>query len=285
MSGSGSPEEIELDTPGMTTVGLAWGPEEGSPLLGLHGWLDNAATMAGIGPRMHGHRFVSIDLPGHGRSGHRAEGQSYHFVDLIPAIFDAADALGWENFSILGHSMGAAASFLAAGALPERVDGMVAVDGIGPWTTPPERTAAQLREGLQERSTLLDKSKRRFDEKSQAVVVLAEMYGLEEDVVLPLVERGLERTGDGDWQFSYDLQLRGSSLVRFTEPQVLDCMRNVEAPTLLIRPADGWPIESDLLEDRLDAVDPLTVREVEGGHHAHLQHPERIAEMAKEFLE
>lgn len=285
MSQLDAPDELELETPGMTTAALAWGSEEGVPLLGLHGWLDNAATMAHVGPHLASHRFVAIDLPGHGRSGHRSEGQSYHFVDLIPAIFDAADALGWDQFSILGHSMGAAASFLAAGALPERIDRMVVVDGLGPWTTPADQTAEQLRKGLRERETLLEKTKRRFDERDQAITVLGEMYGLEHDEIRPLVERGLERTEEGDWQFSYDLLLRGSSLVRFTEPQVLNCMEQVEAPTLLIRPSEGWPVEGDLLESRVDAVESLTIREVEGGHHLHLQRPEKVAELATDFLD
>jgi len=285
MSQTTDPDEIELDTPGGPTAALAWGPREGRPLLGLHGWLDNAATMARLGPLVEHHRLVAVDLPGHGRSAHRDEGQSYHFVDLVPAIFDAAEALGWETFSILGHSMGAAASFLAAGALPERIDRMVAIDALGPRTTPPERTADQLAEGLRERRTLLGKSKRTFEDPERAVAVLGEMYALEPESVRPLVERGLERIEEGGWQFTYDLSLRGSSPVRFTEPQVLNCMENIESPTLLIRPSSGWPVDADRLESRVEAVEPLTIRELEGGHHIHLQRPGAVAEAAADVLD
>jgi pimeloyl-ACP methyl ester carboxylesterase len=36
-------------------------------------------------------------------------------------VFDVADALGWDAFVLIGHSMGAAVATMAAGAVPERI--------------------------------------------------------------------------------------------------------------------------------------------------------------------
>ena len=45
---------------------------------------------------------------------------AHDFISGIGLPLEAADALGWEQFSILGHSMGAALGSLTAGAFPER---------------------------------------------------------------------------------------------------------------------------------------------------------------------
>ena len=281
---SGVPEESDIDIPGAEIGALAWGSPEDRPVLGLHGWLDNAATWHRVGPLLEGMRLVAVDLPGHGESSHHAAGQMYHFVDWIPVIFDIADALGWEEFSVLGHSMGAAAALMAAGTLPERIDRMVLVDGLGPWTTPAAETPEQLAEGIAERKTLIAKEKRRFEDIDQACDVLSEIYHAPPDVLRPMVERGATPTDDGRVTFSYDLLLRATSLLRFTEEQVLAFLERIEAPTRLVRPADGWPVDDATVERRTGAVSTLELETVEGGHHVHLERPGAIAEIVGEFL-
>lgn len=276
-----SADELELQTPGLRLAALAWGPPDGAPVLGLHGWLDNGATMYRLAPLLDSCRIVSVDLPGHGRSDHRRRGQSYHFVDLVPTIFDAADALGWDDFSILGHSMGAGAALLAAGTRPERIHRLGLVDGIGPWSTPPEETPAQLADALDERDTLLDKESRRFEDADQAIRVIAEMYGLSETVAAPMVRRSLvegDESDEGECHFSYDLMLRATSPLRLSEPQVLAFLRNVEAPTRLVRPENGWPVDEEDFARRTDAVEPLEVERIQGPHHAHLSNPGAVAD-------
>jgi pimeloyl-ACP methyl ester carboxylesterase len=279
-----SPDTIDLDIPGAQIAALAWGDPDDPPVLGLHGWLDNAATWSRVGPRLEGRRLVSIDFPGHGQSSHRPAGQMYHFIDWMPVIFDVADALGWEDFSILGHSMGAGAALMAAGARPERIEQLAVVDGLGPWSTPPERAPEQFAEGLGERDTLMEKSKRRMDDIETACRVLGEVYGMETGEVRPLVERGTESSGDGGVQFTYDLLLRASSLMRLTEPQVLAYLRGIESPTMLLRPEDGWPVDEEMAARRLEATEPLQLKEIEGGHHVHLTSPEKVAEVVGGFL-
>ncbi|MFB6375157.1 MAG: hypothetical protein ABEN55_19015, partial [Bradymonadaceae bacterium] len=125
---------------------------------------------------------------------------------------------------------------MAAGAVPERFERMVLVDGLGPWTTPPDDASELMAEGLAERSTLLTKDKRRFDDLDSACRVLAEIYGLSGDQLRPMVTRGTDSTDDGRLEFSYDLMLRASSLIRFTEDQVLAFLERIESPTRLIHP-------------------------------------------------
>lgn len=275
--------EVEIEIPGFTLAARVWGEPEGRPVLGVHGWLDNAATFDRLAPHLEGLRLVAIDFPGHGRSGHRPEGMSYHFVDLVPVMLDAADALGWERFSILGHSMGAAAATLVAGTEPERIERLALIDGLGPWTRTASEAPQQLAEGLRERRVLMEKTNRVFSSREEAARIIGGLYKMKPKYVEPLVERGLVEDEEG-WRFSYDLMLRGTSLIRFTEQQVLAFLTRIACPTMLVRPRSGWPVEQDEIEQRLDVIDDMRIAKVDGGHHVHLEKPERVEGLVGPFL-
>jgi len=71
------------------------------------------------------HASVAIDLPGHGRSpgrGFRGVGDYTYFV------VELANALGWDRFVVVGHSLGGAVALLTALHHGERLDGLVLVD-------------------------------------------------------------------------------------------------------------------------------------------------------------
>src|SRR3546814_18123950 len=63
-------------------------------------------------------------------SAHLPPGADYSFAGALHSVLDVADALGWERFALLGHSMGAGiASLLAAGA-PGRVERLLAIEAL-----------------------------------------------------------------------------------------------------------------------------------------------------------
>ena len=70
----------------------------------------------------HGHSVLSVDLPGHGRSGGTALAS---VADLGDWIVDLLDAAGAKTATLVGHSMGALASLSAAARHPTRVAKLV----------------------------------------------------------------------------------------------------------------------------------------------------------------
>lgn len=277
-------QNIEIHIPGLKIAAKVWGPDDGKPVLSAHGWLDNAATFDRLAPMLDGLRIVAFDFPGHGQSDHRPRGVPYHFIDWVPVFFDIADALGWQTFSLMCHSMGAAAASLAAGVYPDRIERMVLIDGLGPWASPAAEAPGQLRKALDERKILSEKNSRVFNSPDDAVETVAEVHGLSPENAKHLVDRGLEQLDDGQWRFTYDLFLRGASNLRLTEEQVLAFFGEISSPSLLIRPTGGWPTDEGHMKRRIDAIDPLDVFEVEGGHHVHLENPERVADVVGRFL-
>ena len=67
-------------------------------------------------------------------SDHLPPGIAYHFADSVDLMFRVADQLGWEKFNLIGHSMGAAVAALMGGVIPERIQNMILIEGLGPFS-------------------------------------------------------------------------------------------------------------------------------------------------------
>ena len=90
---------------------------------GLFGSLTNLSTLAKeLQPNYH---LVLIDVRNHGRSPH-AESMTY--PEMVADIFELADHLEVDKFSIVGHSMGGKIAMGCALSNPERVKNLVVAD-------------------------------------------------------------------------------------------------------------------------------------------------------------
>ncbi|MDQ2995239.1 MAG: alpha/beta fold hydrolase, partial [Pseudomonadota bacterium] len=94
------PTLLKIAIPGLSLTARAWGPEDGRPILALHGWLDNAASFDLLAPLLPNFRIIAIDFPGHGFSDPLPLGMIYHHGDRVIQMLQVADALGWDRFSI-----------------------------------------------------------------------------------------------------------------------------------------------------------------------------------------
>ena len=142
-----TPQEIILNTPHCRIAAKKWN-QQGIPTIGLHGWLDNANTFDRLAPLLPKLKLVSMDLPGHGQSGHRPPGMRYHYTDYVDEVMAVADALKWEKFAFLGHSMGAGIACLAASAFPDRIEKLLLIEGLGAVTGELDHVARALRRSI-----------------------------------------------------------------------------------------------------------------------------------------
>ena len=127
-------EEVRFNLPHIELAAHLYGPADGLPVIALHGWLDNAASFSHLAPLLPGLRIVALDQAGHGHSSHRAPGCGYQLWDYALDVLQVADQLGWQQFALLGHSLGAIVSLLLAGAVPERISRLALIDGLIPYT-------------------------------------------------------------------------------------------------------------------------------------------------------
>ncbi len=285
-----TPEEINLTLPHLTLAAQAWGPEDGTPVLAFHGWLDNAATFERLlpvlltRPELPPLRVVSLDLPGHGYSEHRPPGIAYHFVDMVPEILQVADQLGWEQFLVLGHSMGAALATLVAAVAPERVTHALLIDGLGPVSAKQEDACTTLKTSIRQEARLVEKQKPVYATVEDAVKARLGVGGISEPAVRSLVNRGVQRCHEG-FTWRADSALRVKSRHYFSEEQVRSFVTAIECPVLAIEAAqtnlEYW---RDLIRDRSQLVSKIEYVVLPGQHHLHLDDPEPVAATLASFL-
>ena len=277
------PQERTLDLVDRRMAALEWGPPSGLPTLALHGWLDNAASFARLAPMLAGLHLVAPDLSGHGRSDHHPLGCAHHFVDWVGEVLSVADALGWHRFRVVGHSMGAGIATLLAATAPERIARVALLEGFGPLSAPPEGVAERLARALADEKRVAAASRRVFAGLEEAVEARRRGTDLDDEAARLLVERGVE-PAEGGVHFRHDPRLKARSRVRLTEPQVLAFLAAIECPVLAVRARSGWPFPAELVQARVEAVRRVELVEVDGGHHVHLTHPERVAALLERFL-
>jgi pimeloyl-ACP methyl ester carboxylesterase len=278
--------ELELPLPHLRMAARAWGDPDLPPLLALHGWLDNAASFDGVAPllceRFH---VVALDLPGHGRSDWRPPGVWYHYVDYLSDVLAAANALGWQRFSLLGHSLGGTIASVLAASRPQCLDRLFLIEALGPITSEAGHALPQLQRALDQRDSFEAKSLRVFPDAATAVAARRQANGLSSMAAEALVARGIKSV-PGGYSWSSDPRLTLASPLRYTEEQILAILRGIQAPTLLILAEPEPPyLPREMMQRRMDEVPRIRVRRIAGSHHLHLEDPTPVAQAILEFAQ
>ncbi|TAN03796.1 MAG: alpha/beta fold hydrolase [Rhodanobacteraceae bacterium] len=279
------PVELRLDTPGGELAALQWGDAEAPPLLALHGWLDNAAGFTRLAPLLAARRrVIALDLPGHGHSAHAPErARRYHIVDQVDAVLDAADALGFKRFDLLGHSLGAGIASLTAAAAPARIDKLALIEGLGPLADDGSQTLVRWRDAHAQHAASR-RTPRVFPTIDAAVAARVAAGGLDADDARPLVERNLREVAGGHaWRS--DARLRLTTPLRIEEMQLRKLLAGIEAPTLLLLAAPATPyLPTPLMDARAACVADIRTEHIAGPHHLHIRHPRQTATHILDFL-
>lgn len=265
------PVEQSWEVNGLTLRGLSWGSPELSPLLMLHGWLDNAASFAVLAPLLTNFHVVALDLTGQGKSDHRSADSSYQIWDDLPEILGVVEHLGWDDFDLLGHSRGAIISGLLASAFPERVKHLVMLDAFSPMAVPESEFPVQLRKFLQQKSTLLHAENRVFSTVDDAAK-LRNKNGLSEESALLLAQRAV-KSCPGGMTWTSDRRLYGASAVKLSPGQISAVLDSLTMPSLVLLAESGGLRDSREMIALLGEFTNLEVEYWTGGHHFHMEDP------------
>lgn len=274
-------EEVRLRLPHMEVAAHLYGPEDGKPVIALHGWLDNAASFSRLAPLLKGVRIAALDLPGHGLSDHRPLGAGYNIWDYAYDILQAAEQFGWQRFSLLGHSLGAIVSVLLAGAMPERIERLALIDGVIPYTGEADTAPQKLGDAL--RALLAVERKRKPVYASFDQAVAARMKGVgavSREAAERLAQRGLMPV-PGGYTWRTDPRLMLPSPMRLSRAHALAFAQRVACPTSLIVAEQGLMNAPEMMEI-IESL-PLAVHRLRGGHHLHLDDDDGATAIAAVF--
>ncbi|MDH0731874.1 alpha/beta hydrolase [Pseudomonas sichuanensis] len=272
-------EEVRLTLGHIELAAHLFGPDDGLPVIALHGWLDNANSFARLAPRLKGLRIVALDLAGHGYSQHRPVGAGYALADYAHDVLRVAEQLGWQRFGLLGHSLGAIISVQLAGALPERVSHLALIDGVIPPTVTEQDAAERLGMALQAQLRLDGKRKTVYATLEEGVEArMKGMVAVSREAAELLAQRGLMPV-PGGYSWRSDSRLTLPSPTRLNQAQAMAFVKRVACPACLVVAADGMLARHTELLEQLP-FEQITLR---GGHHLHLNDEQGAALVADCF--
>jgi pimeloyl-ACP methyl ester carboxylesterase len=280
-------EECRWTIEGVELAGLASGPEDAPVIIALHGWLDNAGSFSVLRPLLLEFRFLALDLPGHGLSGHRSPFGGYQIWDDLPQLSQLLERLGREKYVLLGHSRGAMIAALLAATRPERTSHLVTLDGMVPLPMDDSGFVTQMRSFMKDRERISRKETRVFASVAE-FVERRSRSGEPARVAEMMAVRALRETSEG-FEWRGDPLLSGASAVKLNLGQIEATLAALQMPVLNI-----WATPSERMKAFREAaqklaaekVPNLTALEIPGHHHWHMEEtPARAMAVAiREFL-
>jgi pimeloyl-ACP methyl ester carboxylesterase len=251
-----APEHRDVDVDGARIHYRAWG-ERGRPgLVLVHGGAAHSGWWDHIGPLLTSHRFVALDLSGHGDSGRREVYDMHLWAREIVAV---AAAEGLERPVVIGHSMGGWAAVTTGVEHGHAVSAVAYIDS--PLNDqPPEESRMRERQRPRRVYPTVEEAMARFRTLPP------------QDVLLPYVRDHVARESlrqvEGGWTWKFDPSFFGRRLL------LRDLLPELRCPVALFRCEHGLvpPQMAEemarLLPGHLPVVDLP-----DAGHHPMLDRP------------
>ena len=256
--------------------------ENKKPLIAIHGWLDNHASFIPLMKQHPEWPWIALDLVGHGMSDWRPERSFYYFFDYLCDLIQFIQDEYPQGVHLIGHSLGAAITSLVAGVLPDLVQSLVLLDGLGPLVSDSSAVAEQLRLSIYQHRQL--KPLRFYESIESMALARQKKHNIHLNSCKLIVEGGSSYTEKG-YRWSFDPKLFYLSPVQMTQEQVLSILRTVSAPVYLIKAIDGYPFDNELVQARKEVLKKFSEDLVPGGHHVHMDSPALISLYLEEFYE
>jgi pimeloyl-ACP methyl ester carboxylesterase len=211
----------------------------GRPLLLVHGFTGAATDFVDFLEPLAdaGWHVVAPDLRGHGRSAKPTAEDDYSFEIFAGDVVGLADALGFDRFTLLGHSMGGMIVQVVALAEPGRLDALVLMDtSHGPLHVDPD---------LIEMGVTVA--------REQGIDVVADVMGASDDGPLTTEAYRRKVAEDPGYAVMGDRNLRASSPAMFAAMLAgisqaedrLDSLATLTMPTLVIVGEQDAPFIDD----------------------------------------
>lgn len=269
-------EEMKL-----TITGKEWGNPNGNKVLALHGWLDNANSFDPLAPYLKDQHLVCIDWPGHGQSQHFHPLQPYNLLEYLSFLLDLLATLRWENFSLLAHSMGAVVATLSPAVLKDQITSMILIEGLGPFSKPPEQLPTLFSNYFKIRKKKQGESLTLYESIEAAAQQRFKFSNVDFPSALLLSERGTKKSGK-KYIWSTDPRLMVPTPHPFTEEQVLAFIDEIKCPTLLILADQTMKSIEKTIASRLHTNKSIQHETLKGSHHIHMEDPESIFKLIKQ---
>lgn len=294
------PEELCIKVPWGHIAAKWWGPKDVRPIVGLHGWMDNAGTFDRLAPLLPKHiSLLTIDFPGHGLSSRLPAGMPYDKNTFLLLIRMLQKEYKWEKISLMGHSMGAIMGFGYTSMFPSDVDMMIAIDGLKFFYYEPAMYVPMMQGILGGMAVENERQESQSEPPSYEYETLVNklhdgMLGaIEKDVAPYLLRRGIKRSEKypDRYYFARDGRLKYLHALTFEKTLCDEMAKRITAPYLFIGATQSGHINRESAQHSMEFIQffrgihpKLELHSVAGKHHLHLNTPEKVSGIINEFI-
>lgn len=267
-----------------------WGNRSAPTLILLHGAMDHARSWDWTAKLLaQNYHVIAPDLRGHGDSGWSRQG-SYLTADFVYDLAQLMDQIGRGKVTLVGHSLGGAIVLRYAGLFPDRVERVVAIEGLGLSPDRLKEKAAlpmpdQWGEWIADRRASARRSPRHYATIEAAVGRMQERNNhLSAEQALHLTSHGVNRNENGSYGWKFDPDLRIYPPENVSEVELPQFWSRIACPVLLCLGLDSWasnPMRDGRMEHFKDA---RLVEFADAGHWLHHDQFDRFVEELGTFL-
>ena len=272
------PDERHAVVDGLRFRYLDWGTEGKQPILFLHGGALTAHTwdLCCLALRDDFH-CLALDQRGHGDSDW-APDANYSIAAQRQDIKGFAEAVGLDNFVLVGMSMGAINGLAYAIAYPETLSALVLIDAGPNVRRPGSHRIRDFVNGGAEPETL------------ETIIERALEFNPRRD---PLILRrslmhNLRQQEDGNWVWKYDrrrFQAMGGDQHANERRSLADGLATVTCPTLVVRGGESDVFHDEDAERLASALpDGRWVKIPHAGHTVQGDNPKDLVAAMRDFL-
>jgi pimeloyl-ACP methyl ester carboxylesterase len=275
---------VDLRTTGVRVRVLSHG--SGPPLVLLHGVSLSAAVWAPLFTELSGRRVLAIDLPGHGLSdpdSYRTGQVRHRARELIDDIFDA---LGLDEASVIGHSLGGMLALWYAAAGAQRISRLIAI-GEPAVALPGVRVRVPLSlltvRGLG-LAVLRSPSPRPIYRRLLAQGLGQAEVAAAPDFLIEALRLSARRPGNATTVSSLMHAIDHFGRPRPESVLTTAELRAITVPTMFIWGVDAPYLTADRARPSIHEIPRATLHEVPGGHGPWLVDPKRHAQLIQSHL-
>lgn len=258
----------------------------GLAVLMLHGFLDSGATWDLVAKPLAqaGHEVLVPDLRGYGDSGRVGAGGYYHFPDYVGDIAALVDQLDRKRLALVGHSMGGTVASLFAGTMPDRIERLVLLEGLGTIHAGPNAAVTRMRTWIEDMRKL-ERHQRPLASFEEAVERMARMHpSISHSMIESRTRLLVRENASGQLRWAYDPMHRTTSPNPFSADAFKCFLQNIKVPTLYVSGGSGgWRVPDEA--ERLACL--ANVKHVDlpdAGHMMHWKDPDAVADCLLRFL-
>lgn len=264
-----------------------WGNEDAPPLILQHGGRDHCRSWDWVAQELRKDwHVIAPDLRGHGDSAWSAEGH-YPIEGLVYDFAQIIHTLGYDQVSIVGHSLGGNVATRFAGLYPHKVRKLVNIEGLGPVPTPHtvNDIAGDMREWIEGKRAAAARIPRRYPSLEAAFARMKEENGfLTDEQARHLTLHGTSRNEDGTWSWKFDPYLNVWPPTDISYAEKTTLWEAITCPVLLMFGLDSFA-KSPARDGRIAHFREAALVEYENaGHWLHHDQLDRFLADLKAFL-